>query len=345
MSGMELIVPSSNELPFDVDAIAASIAGEQRESGEIPWCGGDKTDPWDLVEAAMGLTIGGYLKEAERAYGWLAHNRLEDGSWYAAYREGKPEDLTRDANMSAYIAVGVFHHYLVTGDKAFLEKMWEPVRGGIEFALSLQSGEGEIYWAKSPEGDIDPMALLTGNSSIMMSLKCALASAKLLGFSKPEWKTALGELENAIQNRPHCFNIGKSRFSMDWFYPILCGALTGEAASARLEKYWKKFVVEGLGVRCVSDQPWVTVAETSEFVLALAAMGDLRLAHIVFSWIRDRQYEDGSYWCGFTFPDMIIWPTEKLTWTNGVVLMAADALYGLTPAAGLFSHKFWDNYL
>ena len=34
----------------------------------------------------------------------------------------------------------------------------------------------------------------------------------------------------------------------------------------------KKFIVEGQGVRCVSDEPWVTIAETSEFVLALFAM-------------------------------------------------------------------------
>jgi hypothetical protein len=38
---------------------------------------------------------------------------------------------------------------------------------------------------------------------------------------------------------------------------------------------------------------------------------------------------------------MVIWPEEKITWTNAVVLMAADALYHLTPAAGLFSHHAW----
>ena len=34
---------------------------------------------------------------------------------------------------------------------------------------------------------------------------------------------------------------------MYWFYPILSGALTGETATRRIEKYWKKYVIEGPG--------------------------------------------------------------------------------------------------
>ena len=128
---------------------------------------------------------------------------------------------------------------------------------------------------------------------------------------------------------------------MDWFFPVLAGVVTGEAALGRIEKLWKKFVVEAQGVRCVSDQPWVTIAETSELCIALSAMGKLELSQIVFSWILDKRYEDGSFWCGYTYPDMVIWPGEKIAWTNGVVLLAADALYGLTPGGRLFDHDYW----
>ena len=61
----------------------------------------------------------------------------------------------------------------------------------------------------------------------------------------------------------------------------------------------------------------------------------------VFNWIRNRVSKDGAYWCGFTCPDMTIWPKYKTTWTNAAVLIAADALYNLTPASRLFSHRFW----
>ncbi len=326
---------------IDVNAVAERIAMTQRETGEIPWCDDKKTDPWDHVEAAMGLSVAGYLREARLAFDWLAQNQRDDGSWYASYMDGRPEDRTLDTNMTSYVAVGVFHHYLITADRSFLKELWGTVEKAIEFALGLQAPEGEIHWAISPMGRKDPMALLTGSSSVFMSVKCALAIADELGYRRPAWREALGRLGEAIRTKPHLFNVAKSRYSMDWFYPILSGALTGEDARGRLEKHWKKFVVKGLGVRCVSDHPWITIAETSELSLALCAMGNRDLAEIVFGWIEDRTYEDGSYWCGFTFPDMVIWPEDRLTWTNAVVLMALDALESLTPAHRLFDHDFW----
>lgn len=328
-------------LIIDIDTVISSIAGAQKENGEIPWSIGEKTDPWDMVEAAMGLTIGGRIEEARKGFEWLLEEQLPNGSWYAAYKNGIPEDRTMDTNMSTYIAVGALHHYLITEDRAYLEKLWPAVKAGIDFAMKMQAQDGEIYWAQSPEGVTDPMALLTGSSSVFMSTKCAIAIADILGHDTGDWMERLKKLDESIKYRRHSYNVTKSRFSMDWFYPILSGAMTGEEAQKRIHKYWKKFVVEGMGIRCVSDQPWVTIAESAEFVLALHAMGNVKQAEIIFNWIHGRTYDDGSYWCGFTFPDMVIWPEDKLTWTNAVVLMAADALYGLTPASNMFTHEFW----
>jgi hypothetical protein len=330
------------DLSIDIYAIADLIAATQRKSGEIPWCDGQKTDPWDHVEAAMGLTIGGYFKEAQLAFEWLSRVQLSDGSWFSSYMNGAPEDKTREANMASYVAVGVFHYYLITGDKGFLNKMWDAVRRAIDFTIRLQAPGGEIYWAISPEEKIDLMALLTGSSSIYMSLKCAISVSQILGHEMPEWADSLKKLGNAIRNMPYLFNMTKSRFSMDWFYPVLTGAITGIEAQKRISRSWKKFIVKGQGVRCVSDEPWVTIAETSELSLALSAIGNVNLSQIVFNWICGKTYEDGSYWCGFTVPDMTIWPEEKITWTNAVVLMAADAIYNLTPAGRLFCHDSWN---
>lgn len=330
---------------IDIESTADLIAKTQRKSGEIPWCEGEKTDPWDHVEAAIGLSIGGYLEEAQRAYEWMARMQLSDGSWYTSYRESVPEDTTRDANLSSYITVGVFHYYMMTGDTAFLNEMWKTISSAIGFVLNLQAQSGEIYWAINPKGAVDPVALLTGSCSIYMSIKCALAIAERLGHNLPAWKEALKKLENAIKYKPYLFNMTKSRYSMDWYYPILSGVLTGEKAQKRIDKFWEKFMVIGQGARCVSDKPWVTLAETSELSLALSAMGNSNLSEIVFNWILDKQNEDGSYWCGFTCPDMVIWPKYKTTWTNAVVLMAADAIYELTPACQLFNHQLWNSII
>lgn len=338
------ILKPDKRLSVDIPGLGGHIAAVQRPGGEIPWSRGDKSDPWDHIEAAMGLTIAGYHGRARKAFAWLKQKQTPQGSWYAEYRAGQPVQMRQDANMSAYIAVGLYHYYRITGDKAFLRSIWACLDRAMGFVLGLQANSGEIYWAISPEGKTDPMALLTGSSSVFMSLKCAGAIARILGKDRPAWTEARHRLGAAIAGHPHLFNMTKSRYSMDWFYPVLCGAVTGPAARQRVARYWKKFVIQDQGVRCVSDQPWVTIAETAELCLALHAMGDRELARIVFSWIGDKTYPDGNYWCGHTFPEMAIWPTERISWTNAVVMMAADALYGLTPAAELFSHRFWDAH-
>ena len=322
----------------EIDAVANFIASVQKTNGEIPWSNGDKTDPWDHVEAAMGLSVGGYLNEARRAYMWMAASQNKDGSWYASYRNGVAEDMTRDANFSAYIAVGVWHYFLITEDTNFLRLMWPSVKAAIHFVMRLQAPAGNIYWALNCDGLVDPMSLLTGSSSIHFSLQCALAIASVLGEKTTEWQAASDRLKYAIQHKPYHFNMTKSRYAMDWFYPILSGALTGAVAKRRLFKLWKRFIVEGQGVKCVSDRPWITIAETAELVLTLVAMGSDNLAAIILGWILGKKYEDGSYWCGYTWPDMVIWPEEKITWTNAAVLLAADAVYRLTSASNLFRH-------
>jgi hypothetical protein len=342
---MELKLSFSEEVtPISVEKIAAFIASVQKENGEIPWSAGGKTDPWDHVESAMGLSIGGFYDEARHAYEWLANAQLPDGSWWSETLDGKIINSIKESNFSSYVAVGAFHHYLITRDIQFLEKMWDTVSQGIQYAINLQSPDGEIYWAKNKNGAIDKMALLTGSSSIYMSIKCALAIAGLLGKKRPRWQKAMTALGVAIKDRPDLFNMIKSRYSMDWYYPVLCGAITGEEAKKRIAHLWEKFVVPEWGVRCVSDRPWVTMAETAEFILTLTAIEDNSRAKMIFSWLNDKRFSDGSFWMGVTFPDGVIWPEEKTGWTAAATMLAWDALNEITPAGKLFNHKFWASW-
>ena len=228
---MELKLSISEELnPISIEKIASFIASIQKENGEIPWSAGGKTDPWDHVESAMGLSVGGFYTEARRAYEWLANSQLPDGSWWSETLDGKIINSIKESNFSSYVAVGAFHHYLITRDIQFLKKMWDTVSQGIQYAINLQAPDGEIYWARNKNGAIDKMALLTGSSSIYMSIKCALAIADILGKKRLRWRKAMDKLGLAIKNRPDLFNMIKSRYSMDWYYPVLCGAITGEEA-------------------------------------------------------------------------------------------------------------------
>ncbi len=312
----------------------------QRASGEIPWFEGGYTDPWDHVESAMGLSVAGELEAAERAYRWLAQMQLEDGSWWASYRGEEIDNRNRrETNFVAYIATGVWHHYLISEDSEFLRAMWPTVDAAIGFVVALQTGHGEIHWAVDGEGRPKCDALVTGCSSIYKSLECAHNIAHTLGESRPGWLQARKRLGHALRSKPERFDRtweSKSRYSMDWFYPVLTGVFTGAEARARIASRWGEFVEHGLGCRCENDEPWVTVAESCELVMALLAAGDHARAVEVYSWLQQWRSSDGAYWTGYQMVEDLLWPDEKPTWTAGAILLAADALTEHTPAAKLF---------
>jgi hypothetical protein len=327
-------VISQEQIAATVDAIAAI----QLPDGNIPWIPGHHTDPWNLVEAAMALDVGGRHHEAERGYEWLRSMQRPDGAWHAYYVGRDVKDPALDTNVTCYIANGVWHHYLSTGDTGFLEEFWPTVESAIDFALDLQTETGEIAWRGDDPGD---GALLTGSSSVHASLRCAIAIAERLGHERPDWELSLGQLAIAVAHRPERF-LDKDRWAMDWYYPILGGVLRGHAAHARLAARWDRFVVPGRGVRCVSDRPWVTAAETCEFVLALDAIGLDDRARELFRWVQFLRHEDGGYWTGMNFDDERfydegqLYPVEQPTWNSAAVVLATNALGGTGPTAGLF---------
>ncbi|WP_346836760.1 prenyltransferase/squalene oxidase repeat-containing protein [Microbulbifer sp. SAOS-129_SWC] len=320
---------------------AAYILGCQLPDGSIPWFDGGYADPWDHVEAAMGLSIAGEYAAAERAYGWLAETQLQDGSWWAAYQAGAVHNRERrESNFVAYVATGVWQHFLISGNRAFLRDYWPTVERAIDFVLALQTEHGEIHWAVDSDGVAKEDALITGCASIYKSLECAINIAHTLGQPRPHWGRARAALGTALRERPQRFDRtweSKARFSMDWFYPVLTGVFSGTAARARLQKKWDEFVVAGLGCRCVNDEPWVTVAESCELTMALVAAGERSRAEKLYRGLHRWQDSDGGYWTGYVYRDSAIWPEEKTTWTVGAMLLAADALARLTPACDLFT--------
>ncbi|MCJ7672544.1 MAG: prenyltransferase [Acidimicrobiia bacterium] len=327
-------VITADQVQETVDAIASI----QLPDGNIPWTPGEHTDPWNLVEACMALDLGRRYTEAERGFEWLRSKQRDDGSWNAYYVGDVVKDRALDTNVTCYIANGVWHHYLTTGDTAFLEELWPVVERAIDFALSLQAETGEIAWRGDQPA---PGALLTGSSSIHASIRCAIAIAERLGHDRPDWELSLGQLAIAIAHRPERF-LDKDRWAMDWYYPILGGPLRGHAAHARVAARWDTFVVEGRGARCVSDRPWVTAAETCELVMALDAIGADEQARNLFAWVQFLRADGGGYWTGMNFDDERfgeageLYPVEQPTWNSAAVVLAANALGGDGPTSGLF---------
>ena len=322
-----------------VGRTVAALAGLQRTDGAIPWFRGHHLDPWDHTEAAMALDAAGEHERAEAAYDWLARHQNPDGSWYAAYHDGdaaRPTDRGAESNFCAYVAVGAWHHLLATGDDAFAERIWPTVRAAVAYVLDLQQPGGQIGWRRDPDGTAVPDALLTGSSSVHQALRCALALAEHLGEPQPDWELATGMLGHAVRHHPERF-LDKSRYSMDWYYPVLTGTLRGAEAERRLDEGFDRFVVPGHGVRCVVPNPWVTGGESAELALALWTVGRSDQALRILADIQHLRAEDGLYWTGYVYADDAFWPEERTSWTAAAVLLAVAALCGDEPTAAVFA--------
>jgi len=329
---------------FEADVTAGHLASLQLDNGMIPWYPGGHCDPWNHVESAMALDVAGMHAEAAQAYRWLADTQRPDGSWHNYYRsDGSVEETKLDTNVCAYIATGVWHHWLCTADVSFVEQIWPTVDRAIGFVLTLRRSDGLPLWAIEPGQRPWQYALLTGTASIQHALRCAADTAELIGLDRAAWRVAADAMSATIRDEidrhpesPSSFE-PKTRWAMDWYYPVLTGALRGEQAKTRLADRWETFAMEGCGIRCVSDEPWVTASETAECAIAFAAIGDLSTAADLLRWTRTHRRADGSYWTGVVYPERVMFPFDEHTsYTAAALLLAVDAITGSSPASGIF---------
>jgi len=318
----------------DILVTGLSIAATQQPDGSIGWPDGH-VDAWNHVECAMAVSACGLRDAARRAYGWLRAAQRPDGSWPRTTTAGIVTDHAAESNQVAYPAVGVWHEFLVTGDEAFAAAMWPVVRRATEYVLGLQTARGELAWERTADGAAGRYALLAGCASACQSLRCAIALAEHMAEPQPDWELAADRLGHVVACHPEAF-ADKSRFSMDWYYPVLGGPVRGSAGRERLAAGWDVFVVPGLGARCVSDQPWVTGAESCELVLALDSVGQRDRAADLFTEIQHLRDPLGGYWTGWQYVNQAHFPAEQSSWTAAAIILAADALSGATGGAGIF---------
>ena len=108
-------------------------------------------------------------------------------------------------------------------------RFWPTVRSALDWVVSQQLPWGGINWTPTED-----FALLTGSSSIYQSLRAGVALADLLDDPQPEWELAGGRLGHAVREHRDLFE-DKSTHSMDWYYPVLGGAVRGRDAFELLE--------------------------------------------------------------------------------------------------------------
>ena len=64
----------------------------------------------------------------------LARRQRPDGSWASEYRDGAETSPAAESNHAGYLAVGVWHSWLLTRDSGLVAGLWPAVRRGLDAA-------------------------------------------------------------------------------------------------------------------------------------------------------------------------------------------------------------------
>ena len=264
----------------ELNHLSEYITESQDEWGGIPSEKDKILDPWDHIECCMALDVFGEKERSKLGFQWLVDHQEDDGSWYSEYQANKSISSRKESNFSSYIAIGALHNYESYGDLKFLENLLPTLEKSLQFTLSAQTNFGEFSWAMENGKWLDD-ALKTGNSSIFMSLKAFKKIFDLLGLNSNHIENSLMALRKVFLNKTSRFDRNwdsKERYSMDWYYPILAGIYDKSEAIKKINSKWDIFINEEFGCRCVSDRPWITVAETSELIITLNKIDETKKA-------------------------------------------------------------------
>ena len=171
---------------------------------------------------------------------------------------------------------------------------------------------------------------------------CAAPSrlAELLGHERPDWELSAARLAD-VDTRPLArrFPTPSRRSTAGrWTGTTRCSpvCLSGEVGREHLDSRARRSSSTGMGVRCVSDRPWMTAAETCECLLAYLSVGEHETATDAVPLgptvaRRRRALLDRD-----RLPREVHFPGgEKSTYTAASVVLAADALGRHEPGLGV----------
>jgi hypothetical protein len=281
----------------------------------------------------MALDVCGRHDASRSAYEHLLQRQGTDGA--------VPVDLVGgdgrvDTNAVAYVAAGLLHHTLSTGDTAFARTRFAFVERALAYVLDHRLDDGAVAWSVEADGTVATTALVAASSSIACSLRAGAGLAHLVGTERVDWWRAAAGVAEAVRLRRGPF-LDKSEFAMDWYYPVLAGAVSGPAALAHLDAGRGDFLTPD-GVRCRSDGRWVTTAESAEAAIAYATCGDRATAVSLVRSVADKRAQSGGYLTGLVYPERSVFPPgEESTYSAAAVLLAADLLAGGRATARVFA--------
>ena len=243
-----------------------------RPTAAIPWAVGEHIDPWNHVEAAMALLVGGEVEAAEAAYDWCLATQHADGSWpmkiigdrgRGRQRRDQHVGLPRGRRLAPLAASA--------GTEAFVRRCGRRcAAASTSWPACSCRRRHRLVAAGRRQGQRPTRCSPAARAS---TTRCGPASRS------PSWsrsRSRTGSWRPAgcgtRWRRTATCSSTRPTFSMDWYYPVLGGPLRGaRGAPAARRAAGTTSSSPGSACRCVDTNPWVTGAETCELVLALDA--------------------------------------------------------------------------
>ena len=301
------------------------ILKNQKDNGEILWDDKGKWDFWDHCECLIALSIYEEWDAFRRGLDFCLSKVDQEGLVKSQYIDGKISQDYFEAHHAPYIFLPLLQKYFIDKDINYLLRYRSEIHQIYKGTLKFKDADGYYHWALDQNGLADD-SLVTSSCSLELSRRAYNKICKLIqdeDFIDPDKIISDNKLNSNKFDRG---GIDRSRFSMDSYYPMLCNS----GAKKDAIKTLNKFYVNGLGIKCVEEEPWVTFAESSECIMALYKIGLKEEAKKIFDEVLKHKNQKGYFPTGYQYELGVYWPEEDSTWTNAAVIMAADCIYDIS---------------
>lgn len=299
------------------------LAKNQQRDGMIPWYPGGHADPWNHTEAIIALFLCGRIREATEGLRWLSSRQNRDGSFCHYYQKNGVKEPRRDLNCCIYPALGLYLGYQLTQNAQMLEEFSPMISAALRYVTSYQNSDGSFPWAVDPSGQPQLGRLLAGSSSMAIALGACEALFQDAPGEALIARLARRRLEDAVMSHRLRFD-DKSDWAMDWYYPLLAGLGDREVYAFRTGHLLSRHLDEGGGIRCIASSPWVTAAETAEFVAALSLTGRRDLAQTVALGLARFRTGEGGYYTGISLTNGKTFPGDESSTYSAAAVVLAD---------------------
>jgi len=188
-----------NLLPLEDGFVRKSIeiiSRLQEEDGGILATQSDDAYPFvyprDASVMTIALNMHGFQVRSMKFYHYLNQVRRRDGEIYQRYNKGMPYvTRKREADVTPMVIQGVCDTYMASGDRGFLESMWELVAQGASFIVNgVDAVTGLVHTNCSVHENVtlEEGFEIWANSASVKGLLDASKMASTLGHPEPAQK-------------------------------------------------------------------------------------------------------------------------------------------------------------